>query len=128
VSILTPNQIELALLAGGDAQDDLPKLIQRLRVRDYRHDLVVTLGSQGALVNGAVDVLVPSYPVQSVDTVGAGDAFNGALAVALARRLELVDAVRYANAAGALATTRLGAQLALPSAQEIDSFINQAGI
>jgi ribokinase len=64
-------------------------------------------------------VAVPGFPVNSVDSVGAGDAFVGALAVALAAGLGPADAVRAACAAGAAATTRRGAQAALPSPADI---------
>jgi ribokinase len=60
-----------------------------------------------------------------VDATGAGDAFNGGLAVALARGDSLEAAVRYANAVGALATTRLGAQSSLPTALEVDTFLKK---
>ena len=57
-----------------------------------------------------------------MDTTAAGDAFNGALAVALARGLELKAAVRFASAVGALSVTRLGAMNSLPTAAEVAGF------
>jgi ribokinase len=66
---------------------------------------------------------VPGYRVQAVDTTAAGDAFNGGLAVALAEGKPLVEAVRFANACGALATTRLGAQPSLPTAEQVEGLL-----
>ena len=65
-------------------------------------------------------VVVPAYPVTALDTVGAGDAFNGALAVALAEGRSLIEAAVWASDAAALAVTRTGAQDGLPSRDVID--------
>jgi ribokinase len=62
---------------------------------------------------------IPTYRVEARDTTGAGDVFNGALAVALAERMRLADAVRFANAAAAISVTRDGAQTAAPYRAEI---------
>jgi ribokinase len=87
---------------------------------------VVTLGAAGAVLAHAPDaggaagtVAVPGFRVASVDTVGAGDAFVAALAVALAAGVGPADAVRAACAAGAAATTRRGAQAALPRPADV---------
>ena len=69
---------------------------------------------------------VPSFAVEAVDTTGAGDCFNGALAVALARGLKLIEAVKYANAAAALAVTRFGAQASMPRDEEVAQFLHSA--
>jgi len=76
---------------------------------------VITLGGAGAVLAGpAVAAAIDGFRVPAVDTVGAGDAFVGALAVALASGLDPAEAVRAACAAGATATTRRGAQDGLP--------------
>ena len=62
----------------------------------------------------------------AVDTTGAGDAFNGALAVALAARRDLATALRFANAAAALACTRRGAQPAMPSLAEVEQLVSRS--
>jgi len=81
---------------------------------------VVTAGSQGAaLADPAVGEVIPALSVRSVDSVGAGDAFVAALAVALAAGVPAPDAVRAAGAAGATATTRRGTQDALPRPADI---------
>ena len=90
-----------------------------------RH-VVITLGAAGAVLarapdaaGGAAAVAVPGFSVASVDSVGAGDAFVAALAVALAAGVGPADAVRAACAAGAAATTRRGAQAALPGPGDV---------
>ena len=85
--------------------------------------VIVTLGAGGAVAEGGAGrVHVPAFEVTAVDTTGAGDAFNGALAVALAERRPLAVALRFANAAAALACTRRGAQPSLPTRHEVERF------
>ena len=84
-------------------------------------DTVVTLGGRGAQLD---DVLVPSYPAEVIDPTGAGDAFCGALGVALAEERPLIDAVRFANAAGALAVGMSGAQPSMPSRNAVESLLD----
>lgn len=124
VDYLTPNETETAILAGEDPSsigpDSLPRLASALGVPN----LVVTLGSRGAAIlqNGQTR-LIPSFPITPVDTTASGDAFNGALAVALASGQSVSDAVRFANAAGAITATRPGAQPSLPTRKELDQFM-----
>ena len=81
---------------------------------------MVTLGAAGAVLAGpSGTAAVPGFAVTAVDTVGAGDAFVGALAVALASGLGPADAVTAACAAGAAAATRRGAQSALPRPADV---------
>jgi ribokinase len=123
VDILTPNETEAAILAQGKASDAL-ELAQQLHTISGVGIIVMTLGSQGALLfQAGRATIVPSHPVEPVDTVAAGDAFNGALAVALARGDSLTAAIRFANAVGALSVTRAGAQPSLPTAAEVSDFL-----
>lgn len=87
--------------------------------------VIVTMGKEGAFTSGVHSPNIPGFSVESLDATGAGDAFNGGLAVALARGDRLEDAVRYANAVGALATTHFGAQSSLPTALEVDAFLKK---
>ena len=83
--------------------------------------MIVTLGAAGALARGRVGThRVPGVKVDAVDTTAAGDAFNGALAVALAERRDVGSALRFANAAAALACTKRGAQPSLPTRAEVE--------
>ncbi len=91
--------------------------------------VVITLGAQGCLVRIANGIWSFAAPrVEAVDTVGAGDAFNGALAVALAEGRALIDAAAWANAAAALAVTQPGAQSALPVREAIDRLAVGVGV
>ncbi|MEA3406898.1 MAG: ribokinase [Chloroflexota bacterium] len=88
--------------------------------------VVITLGADGALLlTDAHTVHVPAHKVDVVDTTAAGDAFVGGLAVGLLRGLDVVEAVRYATCAGTLATTVLGAQTSLPSADQVDALYEE---
>ena len=121
VSVLTPNEAEAARLSGvpiGDAEG-LDAAATALLHRGVGA-VVITLGAGGAYVaTRALRETIPAYAVDVRDTTGAGDVFNGALAVALAERMRLVDAVRFANAAAAISVTRDGAQPAAPQRAEI---------
>jgi ribokinase len=125
---LTPNETEAAMLAGehsaSRAMDGAYLLKSKFKIKN----LIITLEEKGAAIVGYRNQIVPSYPVKPVDTTGAGDAFNGALAVALAREETLFDAVKFANAVAALTTTRRGAQSSLPTSEAVDAFLkdNQA--
>lgn len=120
VDVLVPNRGELGVLVGEELPD-LHAVADAARRLRGPAAVVVTLGADGALLceDGAV-LLVPPHPVRPVDTTAAGDAFCGALAVCLAERLPLHEAVRLANTAAALATTRPGAQPSLPTRAELD--------
>ncbi|WP_298818133.1 ribokinase [Chloroflexus sp.] len=117
IDYLLPNQPELQTLADGESE--LTAAITRLQRRGARN-IVVTLGEQGAmLVRDGQTIHVPSFRVPVVDTVAAGDAFAAAFCVALAEGKDPPEAVRWGNAAGALAVTRAGAQPSLPGRSEI---------
>jgi ribokinase len=128
VSYLTPNETEAGLLTGCDVSDLLSaeRAAQTL-VAAGTGAVIVTLGGAGALlVSAAGSIPAPGFVVSPVDTVGAGDAFNGALAAALADRLPVEDALLVANAAGGLACTRPGALEALPTRAEVRALLEQA--
>lgn len=122
VDYLTPNAGEAARLSGA-AANDAALAGERLASRGVT-TVVVTLGEAGALVwhEGRV-TRVPGFGVDVVDTTAAGDAFNGAFAVAVAEGRALEDALRFANAAGALACTRRGAQPSLPARADVDRLL-----
>jgi ribokinase len=124
VDVLVPNRSELGLLAGVDEPWSLDDVEAAAVALAGPGTVVVTLGAEGALlVSGGPAQLVPAPQVEAVDTVGAGDAFCGALADALARGWTLPRAVEWAVHAGAIATTREGAQTALPTRAQVEESI-----
>jgi ribokinase len=116
VDLLVVNETEAQAITGGD-EPDVKALL------DLVPRVVLTLsgnGSRYADRDGA-DVHVPAFRVEVADTTAAGDAFTGALAVAWGEGRPLIDAVRWANAAGAACVRRIGASNALPTRADIDA-------
>jgi len=125
VDILTPNEVETEFLSGLKVSDDegAQRAAQVLLDKGIS-TVVLTLGDRGALLlTSDVRKLIPAYKVDVVDTTAAGDAFCGALATALAQGKTSEDAVAFANAAGALAVTVLGAQPSIPTAEKVEAFL-----
>ena len=127
VDYLTPNETELRILLGLKPDDPTPTpdLARRLHDGGVGH-VIVTMGEAGALVlSGGEDMIVPAAPAEVVDTTGAGDAFNAALAVALAEDRPLVEAVQFAACAGALECGALGVIPGLPGRQDVERFYDR---
>ena len=133
VDFLIPNETEMALLTGTPVDDHSLRAGQALvaassaagRLRTMGAGTVImTLGSNGALLVCDETLHLPAYQVPVVDTTAAGDAFVGAFAVALAEGRPVIEAVRWANAAGALAVTKLGAQPSMPTRAELEAFLD----
>lgn len=110
VTYLTPNESENELLFG----NDLDKVIA-----NYPNKLIVTRGDQGAVYFDTIIRNIAGHKQKVVDTTGAGDTFNGALAVALIEKMDLAKAIDFANMAGSLSVTQLGAQGAMPYRQDL---------
>ncbi len=114
--ILVPNQAELAALAGQAIPTTFDEVTACAKLLDFDGRLIVTLGSNGALIfpNGVRldSIHVPASPVEAVDTSGAGDAFCGALAVGIIAGKDLFDATTYATEFASWTVTQLGAQVA----------------
>ena len=116
VDILTPNESEAAALVGFPLDDPgaIARASQMLLGRGAR-SVIVKLGGKGAFwSNGTESAHFPAFRVEAVDSVGAGDAFNGGLAVGLGDGLDMAAAIRWGLAAGALSVTRSGAQPSMP--------------
>jgi ribokinase len=132
VDYLTPNEGEAGLLTGRDARSlgslDDAETAGRELVAAGVGTAVVTLGAAGSVaLERARCIRVPGFTVSPVDTVGAGDAFNGGLATLLAAGASLGDAMLVANAAGALACTRAGAADSLPTRSEVEALMKRQG-
>ena len=125
VDVLIPNESETALLTGMPVGDQAEAEAAAGALRHMGVGTVIlTLGERGALLaREAETVMCPAFDVTPVDTTAAGDAFMGGFAVALAEGRTLSEAARWGNGAGALATTRLGAQPSLPTRQELERLL-----
>jgi ribokinase len=130
VDVLTPNQTEAEGLTGlaVSGPPEAERAARLLRERGV-NNIVVKLGAWGALLcdPDGLTALIPAEQVTVVDTTAAGDAFNAALAVGLCEGLALPAAVRLGCAAGTLATTRAGAQPAMPTRTEVECFLDRCG-
>ena len=126
IDVLVPNESETALLSGMPVEDvsqaeEAAAALLELGVGT----VILTLGGRGALLAQGVGAEhVPAFAVEPVDTTAAGDAFVGGFAVALAEGRRMAEAVRWGNAAGALATTKIGAQPSLPTRQAVERLLS----
>ncbi|MCM3193935.1 ribokinase [Priestia megaterium] len=113
VSYITPNEHEAELLFEGKEKEEV--------LKQYPNKLFITEGKQGVrYFNGEKEVLVPSYQVETIDTTGAGDTFNAALAVALAEGMGFEKGIQFANRAASLSVTKFGAQGGMPTRKEVE--------
>ena len=116
---LTPNETECRILCGTDASDDDEANAAVLYNKGVKN-VIVTLGDKGSMLYNAEEVVtVPAQKVAAIDTVAAGDTYNGALCVALSKGKSFVEAMEFATAASAIAVTRIGAQASIPFASEL---------
>lgn len=125
IDILTPNETEAELLSGVKVTDiaSARQAASVLREQGVK-TVIITMGAQGAYcLSDDMDEMLVGFCVDAVDSTAAGDTFNGALSVALAQGQSLADAIRLANAAGAIAVTQIGAQPSIPSRAAIGEFM-----
>jgi ribokinase len=119
---ITPNETELDVLVGGSSAS--VEQAARSLLTTGEQTIIITLGAQGAWwVRKDGSGQVPTYTVDVVDSTGAGDAFNGGLAVALAEGLSLRDAIAFANATAALCVTRPGTAASMPQRHEVEALL-----
>lgn len=128
VTYLTPNETEAQLLTGikittyGDAESAARVLLEK-----GVKNVIITLADKGSLIANEAGIRhIKGYTVKAVDTVAAGDAFNGALAFGITNGKTLDEAVKVANAVGALTVTKEGAIPSLPYLSEVTAFIKNA--
>ena len=119
--LITPNRSEASRLTGIEVTDLASAQRAALALYDMgAKNVIVTLGSEGSLVyDGHMMMRVEAIKVEAVDTTAAGDTYNGVLASVIAEGKSLIDAVHEANIAGAISVTRMGAQPAAPTREEI---------
>ena len=119
--LITPNRSEASRISGIEVTD----MESAHRAAKAIHEMgpknvIITLGGDGSLVyDGSMFMRVEALKVEAVDTTAAGDTYNGVLASVIAEGKSLIEAVREANIAGAISVTRMGAQPAAPTREEI---------
>lgn len=119
VSIITPNQTEIALITG--IKDDIEAAMRRLNEMGVK-DIILTLGSKGSAIwDGGKVEIVPACRVRAVDATAAGDTFCGALCVALGEGLDKHSAVEFATKASAITVQHMGAQESIPYRRELQA-------
>ncbi len=123
IDIITPNQTEAELLTGiavtneQQASESAEELIKR-----GVSEVIIKMGSEGVFrTDGKEKLYLPAFKVKAIDTVAAGDAFNGCLAAMLNEGASIRQAIEWAQAAAALSVTRQGAQQSMPTRQEVES-------
>lgn len=125
IDLFIPNETELSAFSGMPVSD-VPSAVRAAEVLFAKGvgKMIVTMGGKGSLLlDGGAPRTVSAFRVDAVDTTGAGDTYCGALCVALAEGRTLDEAARFASAASALSVTRMGAQTAMPSRAEAESFL-----
>jgi ribokinase len=131
LSWLTPNFGEACLLTGREVGEVDPRS-PRVLLDDLQElgakNILLKLGDAGLAValNSGERFHIPSHSVDVMDTTAAGDALNGAFAVALAEGMSVMDAASFANAAAAISVTRRGAQPSMPTRVEVNEFLGAA--
>ena len=106
---------------------DVTEMLAALR-SDPEQVVIVTRGEKGCVGStGEGDFALPAFKVDVVDTTGCGDTFHGAFALALARGQGVVSAARFASGAAALCATQLGGRAGIPTAAQLEQFLNERG-
>lgn len=126
ITYLTPNQKEAQLLSGIKVHDrNSAQKAAKILLNKGVQNVILTLADEGALIANKQKVIhIPGFPVEPVDTVGAGDSFNGALAYGVVHAMGLEQTIRMANAVGALTVTKKGAIPSLPYYKDIQPLLN----
>lgn len=129
VDMITPNETEAQILTGVVVKNDEDAANAAAVLHAKGIDSVlITLGSRGVwLSEQGCGQRIPGFRVEAVDTIAAGDTFNGALIAALLEQRSMAESVRFAHAAAAIAVTRHGAQPSVPWREEIDRFLQSQG-
>lgn len=127
IDIITPNETEAEYLTGIKVltEKDAEQAAMFLHKKGIE-TVIITLGCKGAWVSSAQrGAIITGFKVKAIDTIGAGDTFNGMLVTALLEGKSLEQAIKYAHAAGALSVTKPGAQTAVPFRNEVEEFLEQ---
>lgn len=119
VTFITPNEHEYGIvLKTSSSREEL--------LAKYPNKLLITCGEKGVMFHDGNEIVtVPSIQVDVVDTTGAGDTFTGAFSVAISEGYSIYEAIRFANSAAGLSTTRMGAQKGMPTREEVALFLRE---
>lgn len=122
IDYLTPNETELSrMVPQFDSMEEKAAVLLELGVGC----VIVTLGEKGCMVYDRTQAVhIPAYPVKAVDTTGAGDCFNGALAVRLAEKEDVLSTCRYACLAASLSVSKKGASGSMPTVEQVQAAWN----
>ena len=118
---MTPNETEAEQFTGVkvDRIEDCRKAAQKFFEMGVKN-VIITLGVRGAFyTNGKEELMVPALKVKAVETTGAGDAFSGGLATAIAEKLPMETTLKFATCTSAISVTRLGSSPSMPYRHEI---------
>jgi len=128
ISIISPNEVEAEMLTGIEITDEKSLGAAAAVLHEHGAGIVlITLGPRGVYVcTREESYFMPAFKVKAVDTTGAGDIFNGALAAFLAQAVPLQEAVRHATAAAAISVTQSGAQTSAPFLKDIEQFLTKS--
>lgn len=128
VDYVTPNETEAKLFTGikVDTIDDCKKAASKFFEMGVKN-VIITLGVRGAFfTDGKRELLVPALKVKAVETTGAGDAFNGGLATAIAEKMPIETALKFATCTSAISVTRKGSAPSMPMRHEIEALLEEA--
>ena len=123
ITFMTPNETESYLMANMDSNNDVTSSAKALKDLGVKN-IIITLGSEGSMLykDSKTIIRVPAVEVKAIDTVAAGDCYNGAFVSALSKGMSEEEAMKYASIASAIAVTRPGAQESIPNESEINTF------
>lgn len=129
--IISPNEVEARALTGItiDNEENAVKAAQQLYKRVHPKYVILKMGSRGALVYDGVQAnMTPCFNIPAVDSTAAGDTFGAALAVRLCKGEAMEEAVRYAHVAAGICVSRVGAQISIPSEEEVTRFLREGSL
>jgi ribokinase len=127
--ILSPNEAETEALTGinPDTEERAKQAAKQLYQEAAPQYVILKLGSRGALLyDGENAEFIPCFKVKAVDSTAAGDTFGAALAIRLCKGDEIREAIRFAHAAAGICVSRIGAQVSIPSEDEVKNFLREA--
>ena len=125
VDFLIVNEIEIKQLSGLAFDKNKIKIMLKEIRKFYKNNIIITLGEKGAVgINNNDEIFIlPSYPVDKLDSTGAGDAFIGGFILGLISGKDMKECINLGNAVGSISITKLGAQGSLPTEQELSQFL-----